>query len=80
MAGTKIQKQNTATNETRDTLNPGELFVRTTYIRLCKQKYGIPESEASNLLDAELKLGSVAISHDWGGIKIYKKGIAHKSL
>lgn len=59
--------------ETLDTIKPGELFVRTTYIRLHWQKHGIPESEASKLFDAELQSGTVAISHDWGGIKIYKK-------
>ena len=59
--------------ETLDTIKPGELFVRTTYIRLNWQKHGIPESEASKLFDAELQSGAVVVSHDWGGIKIYKK-------
>ena len=59
--------------ETLDTIKPGELFVRTTYIRLYWQKHGMPESEASKLLDAELQAGTVVVSHDWGGIKIYKK-------
>lgn len=58
---------------TLDTIKPGELFVRTTYIRLHWQNHGIPESEASKLFDAELQSGSVLLSHDWGGIKIYKK-------
>lgn len=58
---------------TMDTVKPGEMFILTTYIRLHWQKHGIPESEASKLFDAELQSGSVEISHDWGGIKIYKK-------
>ena len=73
MAKTKPERPKAATNETRDTLKPGELFVRTTYIRLYKQKHEIPESEASKFLDAELQSGTVALSHKWGGIKIYKK-------
>jgi hypothetical protein len=44
--------------ENLDTLKPGELFVRTTYIRLHWQKHGIPEIEASKLFDADLKSGS----------------------
>ena len=56
-----------------DTIKPGELFVRTTYIRLHWQKHGIPGSEASQLFDAELQSESISVSHDWGGIKIYKK-------
>ena len=59
--------------ETLDTVKPGELFVRTTYIRLFWQKHGIPEIEASKLFEAELKSGTVVVSHDWGGVKIYKK-------
>lgn len=58
---------------TLDTIKPGEFFVRITYIRLHWQKHGIPESEASKLFEAELQSGAVVVSHDWGGIKIYKK-------
>lgn len=73
MAKTKPAKPKAASHETRDTVKPGELFIRTTYIRLSWQKHGIPESEASKLFDAELKSGSIVVSHDRGGIKIYKK-------
>ncbi len=59
--------------ENLDTVKPGELFVRTTYIRLYWQRHGIPANEASNLFEAELKSGTVVVSHDWGGVKIYKK-------
>lgn len=72
MAKTK-PKPKPATPTTLDTVNPGELFVKTTYIRLYWQNHGIPESEASKLFDDELQSGSIAISHYWGGIKIYKK-------
>lgn len=61
------------TPETLDTVKPGEMFIRTTYIRLHWQKNGIPGSEASKLFDAELESGSIVVSHDWGGILIYKK-------
>ena len=59
--------------ENLDTVKPGELFVRTTYIRLYWQKRSIPGSEASKLFEADLKSGAVVVSHEWGGIKIYKK-------
>ena len=73
MAKSKPAKPKAAIPETQGTLKPGELFVRTTYIRLYWQKHGIPESEASKLFDAELQSGSIVLSHDLGGIKIYKK-------
>lgn len=72
MAKTKA-KPKVESNEMRTTVIPGELFVRTTYVRLHKQKYGIPESEASNLFEQDLRSGSVVFSHEWSGIKIYKK-------
>ena len=73
MAKSKAAKPKAKDPETLGTVKPGELFIRTTYIRLQWQKYGIPESEASKLFDAELKSGSIAVSHDRGGILIYKK-------
>lgn len=72
MAKTK-PKQKVESNEIRSTVIPGELFVRTTYVRLHKQKHGIPEGEALKLFESELKSGSVVFSHEWSGIKIYKK-------
>lgn len=73
MAKNKPVKPKAEIQESLHTVKPGELFVRTTYTRLHWQKHGIPESEASKLFDAELKSGSIAVSHDRGGIKIYKK-------
>jgi hypothetical protein len=72
MAKTK-PKLKAKTPEILDTVKPGEMFIRTTYIRLKWQKHGIPESEASKLFDAELESGSIVVSHEWSGIKIYKK-------
>jgi len=73
MTKTKPAKPKVETHEIRSTVTPGEMFVRTTYVRLHKQKYGIPEREASKLFEQELKSGSVVFSHEWSGIKIYKK-------
>lgn len=73
MAKSKAAKPKAKDPETLGTVKPGELFIRTTYIRLQWQKYGIPESEASKLFDAELQSGTVVVSHIWGDIKIYKK-------
>jgi hypothetical protein len=73
MAKTKPVKPKVEPNEIRSTVIPGELFVRTTYVRLYKQKHGLSEIKASNLFEKELKSGSVVFSHEWSGIKIYKK-------
>ena len=73
MAKTKPAKPKFETHEIRSTVSPGELFVRTTYVRLHKQKHGLSESEAFNIFEKELKSGSVVLSHEWSGVKIYKK-------
>jgi len=73
MAKNKPAKLKVESHEIRNTVSPGELFVRTTYVRLHKQKHGLSESEAFKLFEQDLKSGSVVFSHEWSGIKIYKK-------
>jgi hypothetical protein len=57
----------------RDLIPPGEQFIRTTYLRLHRQKQDLTTEQAAAKLEAELKAGTVVRSGEWNGVQEYLK-------
>lgn len=56
-----------------DVIKPGELFVRTTYIRLHRQKHNLTTEEADAKFESDLKFGSIVMHKYRAEIPIYIK-------
>lgn len=51
----------------------GELFVKRSFIRECRARYAMPESEASNEFLALVDSGRIKLSKTHNEINIYEK-------
>ena len=57
----------------RDLIPPGEQFIKTTYLRLHRQKQDLTPEQAAAKLESELKAGTVVRSGEWNGVPKYVK-------
>lgn len=57
----------------RDLIHPGEVFIKTTYLRIHHQKQGLTNEQATIKLEAELKAGTVEKCGVWNGVQKYRR-------
>jgi hypothetical protein len=67
-----MSKSKTPANP-RDPMQPGEQFIKTTYLRLHRQKQDLTTEQAAAKLESELKAGTVERAGEWNGVPKYKR-------